>query len=120
MKRGILLCSAVLLFAVSATAQEESALHFLLNGGLSLPQKPDVFKDGWSQGFNVGGGVAYRLSRHFALQALVNYDRFPFDEEGLLRIFTRETGFDPGDVGLSIDVRGAEISWATRARYPRT
>ena len=110
MKRGILVCGAVLLLAVPAAAQEESKLHFLVNGGLSMPQKPDVFKDAWSEGFNVGAGVGYRLSRHLTIQGMVNYDRFPFDEQALLDMAEEELGIDPGEFGISIDVTGAEAS----------
>lgn len=110
MKRRVLLCSALFLFSVPAIAQEESNLYLLASGGLSLPQNPDPFKDGWSNGFNVGGGAGYRFSRHLAVQALVNYDRFPFDEQGLFTLFTEEFGFDPRDFGLAIDVQGAETS----------
>jgi hypothetical protein len=59
MKNVTLLC-CVLLFPVFATAQEEPRLQLLLNGGLSFPQNPDLFKDRWSRGFNVGGGISYR------------------------------------------------------------
>ena len=121
MKRTIFcLCSALLLFTRLATGQEESKIHFLLNGGLSLPQNPDVFKDAWSNGFNVGGGVGFSLSRHLTLQGLVNYDRFPLDEQGVLDLISGGTVddeetiffFDPlfGSNSLSIDVQGAEIS----------
>ena len=110
MKRGIFTCGLFLLLAATATAQEESKLHFLLNGGLTIPQSPDVFKDGWKQGFNVGGGLGYRLSRHITVQATVNYDRFPFDEEGVFDSFTEEFGFDPRDLGISIDITGADMS----------
>jgi opacity protein-like surface antigen len=110
MKRGILTCGVLLLLAVTATAQEESKLHFLLNGGLTIPQQPDFFNDGWKQGLNVGGGVGYRLSRHLTVQAMFNYDRFPFDEDGMLDALTAELGLDPRDMGFTFDITGADMS----------
>jgi hypothetical protein len=111
MKQCILLCCAFLVAAVPAVAQEDAKFSVLVDGGLSLPQKPDVFKDVWSQGFNVGGGVGYRFSRHFAFQALVHYDRFSFDEGGFLDLFEQEFGFDPNELGVSVDVQGAETTF---------
>jgi opacity protein-like surface antigen len=110
MKRFVVLSCALFLFSVPASAQEESKFHFLANGGLSLPQSPDAFKDGWSSGFNLGGGVGYRLSRHFTVQALVNYDRFPFDEAGVMDLVIDEVGIDPRDLGISVDIQGADAS----------
>lgn len=110
MKRGIAFCIALLLFSVPAIAQDDPTIYFLVNGGLSLPQKPQIFKTAWKQGFNVGGGMGYRFARQFSVQALVNYDRFPFSEAGFMDLFTEEVGIDPRDLGLSLDVQGANVT----------
>jgi opacity protein-like surface antigen len=113
MRHGVAFFVALLLFSAPAVAQEEFKLHFLANGSLSFPQKPDLFKTAWKPGFNVGGGVGYRFSRHFSVQTLVNYDRFPFDEAGVMDFFEEEFGFDPRHLGISIEVQGANVSVVT-------
>jgi opacity protein-like surface antigen len=106
MTRGAVFCAAVLLLSVSATAQE-SSVQLLLNGGLSLPRGPEVFERGWSEGFNVGGGVSFRFTRHLTVQALVNYDRFPFDNEGYDAFLEEAIGFR---LGPPDETQGNEVS----------
>ena len=95
------------MFSVHGTAQEESRLRVVLCGGLSLPHAPEVFKKGSSNGFNMGGGINYRVKRQIAFQALVNYDRFPLDEEGVLD----QTAEEFGSVLSSLSIQGADASF---------
>ena len=110
MKRSVLLCCALLLLSVHANAQEDSNVQILLNGGYSLPQKPDIFKDVWNNGFNVGAGVGYRFSGRFTVQGLVNYDKFSVTDNGIMDILTEEIGFDPSELGLEINLQGGSVS----------
>ena len=83
MKRTVFLLLAVFLLSPHPNAQGESQAQVLFNGGYSLPQTPDVFKDAWNNGFNLGGGAGYRFGR-FTVQGLVNYDRFSVNDDGVM------------------------------------
>lgn len=109
MKCSHLLFCALFLLSPHANAQGDSKFQVLFNGGYSLPQTPDVFKDAWNNGFNVGGGVGYRLGR-ITVQGLVNYDRFSVSNDGVMSILIDEVGFDPSILGLDINLQGGNIS----------
>jgi opacity protein-like surface antigen len=109
MKRAMFLLLAVLILSPHANAQGDSSFQVIFNGGYSLPQKPDVFKDAWNNGYNLGGGVGYRLGR-LMFQGLVNYDRFSIDVDGVMNVLTEEIGFDPTMLGLDINIQGGDVS----------
>jgi opacity protein-like surface antigen len=110
MNRAVLVSLALVLFSAHANAQEESSFHILFNGGYSLPQKPDIFKDVWNNGFNVGGGVGYRFVSWLTVQGLVNYDRFSIDENGVSNLFEEEFGVGLSGLDLGLDFQGGQIS----------
>jgi opacity protein-like surface antigen len=109
MKRAVFLLLAALLLSPHAYAQGDSQTQVFFNGGYSIPQKPDVFKDAWNNGFNVGGGVGYRLGR-LTFQGLVNYDRFSVNDDGVMNVLTEEIGFDPTMLGLDLNIQGGNVS----------
>lgn len=106
MKIACTLTTLLLLLSVPTMAQEDSKLYFLVNGGISQPEAPDAFKDGWKDGTSIGGGVGYRFSPHLSVQALVNYDRSELDGERLLD----EAGLDPIPGFIDINLSGGDTS----------
>jgi len=82
MKKIILTAAVLLLFTVSAMAQVPSKPFNLYgNIGVSLPQSPDLFKDGYNMGFhgNLGIGVAFYPTMQ--LVGKVGIHRFGADKD---------------------------------------
>lgn len=106
MKTVFTLTALLLLFSVPTMAQEDSKFYYLVSGGISQPEAPDVFKDGWKDGTSIGGGVGYRFSPHLSVQALLNYDRFELDGNRLLD----GAGLDPIPDFIDISINGGDTS----------
>lgn len=107
--RDVVLSLILFLCCNLAVAQEESKLHFLLNGGVTLPMAPDVFDEIWRKGVNLGGGVGYRLSHRFSVLARVNYDRFQPNKHGLIEFLEDEAPLFIFELGIS-ELSGADTS----------
>src|SRR5918996_971925 len=101
MARWILAAVVGLAFASAGFAGDA---ELVLKGGLSVPSKPDEFKDTWSNGFNLGGGFRYWFNDHVAVVGQFNYDRFSFDEEAFQTRLEEELGFSLSGAGVTFTV----------------
>jgi hypothetical protein len=108
MRYAAVVGAALVFLAGSAFAQDGPKVQIFGGGGLAVPVTPDVFKDGWKEGYDVGGGVGVRITNNVSIRGQVSYDRFGFDEGGVFSLLEEELGFDPGDLGASITIDGGD------------
>jgi opacity protein-like surface antigen len=80
----VLLICIYLLVTVVSFAHGKSNPEIYLNGGYSIPSRPQIFAEIWSPGYNVGTGVIYSISPSISLVGSIDYNRFRFDEESFL------------------------------------
>jgi hypothetical protein len=96
----------IVLFAASLFGGEGTV--FYLHTGTSMPLSPTVFKDTYSQGFNVGFAAGRRLTRAFEIQAMFHLNNAAFDSRGYMNAdpdimaYTERVGDDP-----EVDIEGA-------------
>jgi opacity protein-like surface antigen len=115
MKRILLSVLTVVLLAAGAFARPgEKRFMISAGGGVAWPLSPSAFKDAWKlASLGVGGGVGYSITPYFAVTASLDYNKFAFDEDGLLKAagvdelisLARSAG-----IAISIDVEGADVS----------
>lgn len=56
--------------------QDKPDVAIYLDGGLSNPVGPDSFNESWNVGYNMGGGVAFRLNERLMLRPRFSYNSF--------------------------------------------
>ncbi len=78
MKKTILVCAIVLLFAVGASAQVSSPISVYLGGALSVPSSGS-FNAGWQMGYHGMVGVGYKLSKNLMVAGKIERHTFFFD-----------------------------------------
>jgi hypothetical protein len=96
MKRLLFIISSILFVSLSAAAQVDSSPalpssgilnEFSFSGGLSLPSIPREFRKYWKTGFHAGISIGHTFTPgslgYGGVHAIVDYNNFPFDEEGV-------------------------------------
>lgn len=68
-----------------AQTETEKTTDLFFSAGIGFPSKPQGFSDYWKMGFNVGGGVGFPISPSISLTGSIDYNSFPFDEDGFLK-----------------------------------
>jgi opacity protein-like surface antigen len=86
-------------------------VQLLGGGGLAVPVAPKELTDGWKEGYDIAGGVGVRLTNHVSIRGLIGYDRFRFDDVGVMSLLRDELGFHPADVGASVDFAGGDTTF---------
>jgi len=94
----------IIMLSSTAWAQEPARVGLFFDAGFAAPQSI-TFKNTWGNGIIGEGGVTFRLTNWFALQAVVGHGRFGVNEAALLDQLTTYASAD-----ASVDVRGGEIS----------
>ena len=81
MKKIILTTALLLVFSVSAMAQVPSKpFSIYINGGVSLPQSPDGFKDAYKMGFHGNAGLGFSVMPTMQLVGKLGYHYFGPDK----------------------------------------
>ena len=57
MKRIALVLVVLLVFAMTASAQNQIKPVFYAGGGIGIPLSPSAFSDAYKMGFGFGGGI---------------------------------------------------------------
>lgn len=78
-----LIKATVVLFLLSGGGVSAKAILYV-GGGASVPVAPDLFKDLWGVGYNVGGGIGFTLRKGLVLHPSVEYASHPLDEDAFL------------------------------------
>ncbi|HOP06972.1 MAG TPA: outer membrane beta-barrel protein [candidate division Zixibacteria bacterium] len=105
MKKVLFAMVLTLVLAGIASAQGPK-INFYAGGGMALPMGPDDFKDYWKSGISFGGGVGFQQSANMELKAMLFYNKFDVDEDGMIEEIEEAYGIDAS--GLEID--GGEMT----------
>lgn len=79
MRRIALVLAVLLLFAISASAQNQIKPVVYAGGGLGLPLSPSEFSDGWKMGIGFGGGVGAQFTPNIEVVGKFFYNTFGLD-----------------------------------------
>lgn len=79
MKKAMLVCAVILLFAGVASAQNVKPFDVYVGGGLGIPTGPDGFKDSWKNGINLSAGIGYNVAPMISLIGHIDYHSFPYN-----------------------------------------
>lgn len=79
MIKHLLVLWILILFAAGAAAQDATAVSIWMGGGLGFPAGPEEFRDGWTPGINLTGGVGFNVDRMFSLIGRLEVHAFPLD-----------------------------------------
>lgn len=83
MKKFLLSLAVMLCLAAFVSAQDVKPIDIYIGGGVSLPNAPDLFKDGYKTGYHGMGGIEAKAFTGFSLLFLADYNRFSPDVEGM-------------------------------------
>lgn len=93
--------AVLLLFALSASAQQSTKTAFYFAGGFSAQMSPDRFKDNWNTGLSLGGGLEIKFNKFISLVPRIYYYTYPLDEDAFKKLL--ESEYDYSIEGLSLD-----------------
>ena len=83
MRTTLFVMALVLVFAITAGAQQTTPVVYL-SGGMRLPLSPSLFKDGWKTGAEFGGGFGLQFSPQFEGVVMASYASLDTDPDGML------------------------------------
>lgn len=81
MKKIFSAAAMVFCLAAIVVAQDVKPIDIYIGGGVSLPNAPDGFKDGFKTGYHGMGGIEANAFTGFSLLFLADYNRFSPDVE---------------------------------------
>jgi len=100
MKKTLIALTLVLAFALTASAQMPSKpFSIYIGGGLTLPNSPDAFKDGYTTGFHglAALGINFPTMQGLSVQGKVQFHMIPIDNA---TTFVGEAITDGGDMKI--------------------
>jgi hypothetical protein len=104
----------VLIASFVGTLHAAPGMVFYLHTGTTIPMAPALFKDTYTQGFDVGAVVGLRYSKRFEIQGALAYNNCAFDYQGYRGTLTevqewKVKGGTDQDPDVSIDGNAANI-----------
>jgi opacity protein-like surface antigen len=99
MRKFALTVIVLAIFAISANAQVSKPFSLYLGGGVTLPNSPDYFKEGYKMGFHGTGGVGLKLIPLIEVVGKVEYHSFSLDDEEFL-----------GEGAEDVDISGGTLT----------